>query len=61
MVDHPQVILKKRDKLESEINTYKGAQINCFLEGTKAKSRYEAKLAQYQTWKKENNIEGIRF
>lgn len=61
MVEHPQNVLKKRDKKEGELTGLKES-INAMNQTeVRAKRDFDKLLNAYQTWKNENNITGIKY
>ena len=53
--------LKKRDKKERELQTYKSAMDGCDAYVAARKRNFEKQLEQYKEWKKETGIPGLMF
>lgn len=53
--------LKQRDAKENEIAGYENSIGSCEFTKQKMVAQYEQKLERYQKWKKDNEIEGIRY
>jgi len=50
-----------RDNKENEIAGYQNSIGSCEFTKQKMVAQYEQKLERYQKWKKDNEIEGIRY
>lgn len=54
-------LLQKRDFKEADIDTVKQAMLYNELQKEKFKFHYEEKLQNYQKWKKDNKLEGLKY
>ena len=53
--------LKKRDKLEAEIDVYRHSIGISELRVIEFKNMFEMAKKKYQVWKTKNNIEGLKY
>lgn len=58
---HTLQMLKKRDKKEDDLGAQKATEIASAEQTVRARKLFVEQLENYQKWKVENKIEGIRF
>jgi hypothetical protein len=61
MTEHSQRTLKQRDNKERDLAMYEETARVSEDMYMRAKQEFKKKLAQYQTWKKETDIPGIKY